>query len=475
MGTRVLNICMMEEKELFQDYELKSWELSPRIYKVIGAAAALHLFGLLVFSQVDLLGTKACDSPYVGKVCQVLDAAYISSTLLGTDTEFSSRDYDKTEINEEDVTWVNVGEQFAYPAGYFSQANPVPPGFDPAMTGGIDPATGMPYSFSTGGMNIPGITTSPSTLDPTTQPMILPTPNPNAVQGPLPDSPLGTGSNPTITTPRISRPSRRTQRFPSGIRPPRNNSPNTLPNIGDANANQTTANKDKNNPNANTTASNENKAKPAETPKPADDVKLFNRKPLEDFAAEHGDEILNNQVDLNAPFTIEVIARLSENGKLINPKMVTTADSDPKMSEVAKKAILAFGDSQLLLTLYNAIKQSEPGSPLIRIRFAQDASNLQANIQVETRSENKAKEIQSSLQLLLKLAKLKEGSDEQVLINKAELGTNGKNFVIGFLISNEEKTALIRKNLEKEQQKREQKKPSSGVAETANRDVNSAR
>ncbi|HLL99687.1 MAG TPA: hypothetical protein VK400_01420, partial [Pyrinomonadaceae bacterium] len=89
--------------------------------------------------------------------------------------------------------------------------------------------------------------------------------------------------------------------------------------------------------------------------------------------------------------------------------------------------------------------------------------------------ENKAKEIQSSLQLLLKLAKLKEGSDEQVLINKAELGTNGKNFVIGFLISNEEKTALIRKNLEKEQQKREQKKPSSGVAETANRDVNSAR
>ena len=198
----------MEEKELFQDYELTSWELSPRIYKILGIAAAVHLFGFIVLGQFDLLGTKACDSPYVGKVCQVLDAAYVGSVLLGTETEFSSRDYDKTEINEADVTWVDVGNQFNYPSGYFSISNPAPEMIDPTMMP-TDPTTGMPM---TNMPEIPGITTSPSTLDPN-QPAVLPTPNPNAVQNGFPSSPFnfGGGNNPTVN-PKFPRP--RTPKFP---------------------------------------------------------------------------------------------------------------------------------------------------------------------------------------------------------------------------------------------------------------------
>ena len=448
----------MEEKELFQDYELKSWELSPRIYKILGIAAAFHLFGLIVFSQVDLLGTKACDSPYVGKVCQVLDAAYVSSVLLGTETEFSSRDYDKTEIDEADVTWVNVGEQFTYPAGYFSQANPAPE-FD-LTTMGFDQNSGMTSS------NIPGIpngfNTSPSTLDPN-QPAILPTPNPNAVQGTTPDSPFTFGgSNPTVN-PKTPRP--RTQKYPTGIRPPRNNSPNKLPNLDGVNPNQTAdANK---NPNSNTTANKE----PKPTPNPnSEESKLFNKKPLEDFGAKYGEAILKNEVDINAPFTIEVIARLDENGKLVKPRMLSTADSDQKMTLVAKEAILAFGDSQLLRTLYDV------GARNVRIVFSQNQESLQAIIKAETKSENEAKTLQSGLNFALKnLYKPAEGSNEKILLDKAQLGVEGKSFVINFLITNEEKAPMIKKELEKLQEKLKNQKPSSGVAETVNKDINSVK
>lgn len=448
----------MEEKELFQDYELKSWELSPRIYKILGIAAALHLFGLIVFSQVDLLGTKACDSPYVGKVCQVLDAAYVSSILLGTDMEFSSRDYDKTEIDEADVTWVDVGSQFTYPPGYFELSNPAP-AYDPTMV--MTDPNGMQFPSTTNGF--PGFNSSPSTLDPNGA-QVLPTPNPNPIQGDIP----GITTN-IPTTPRPSR----TTKFPTYR--PKNNSPSRLPKLNEPNSNQT-ANKDKNS-NSNTNANQEDKTKP-ETPK-KDDEKLFNKKPLEDFAAKHGKAILENEVDINAPFTIEVIAKLSENGKLVNPKMVSTADSDPKMTELAKEAIGAFGDSQLLLTLYKAVTQNDPKPvpPTLQIKFQQTADNLQAIIQVETKSENRAKQIQSGLKLLLQLANLKEGSPEELLLKKAELATNGKIFVINFLIPNDEKTALIRKELEKEKEKEkvQQNKPNGGVAETANKDINSAK
>lgn len=445
----------MEEKELFQEYELKSWELSPRIYKILGIAAAVHLFGFIVLGQFDLLGTKACDSPYVGKVCQVLDAAYVGSILLGTDTEFASRDYDKTEINEADVTWVDVGNQFTYPSGYFDISNPAPEMIDPTMMP-IDPNTGMPSSTTSG---IPGITTSPMTLDPN-QPAIVPTPNPNAVQGTTPSSPFTFGGNNPTVNPRFPRP--RTQKFPN-VKTPKNNSPNKLPTLDDVNPNQT-ANKDKN-PNTNTTANKEDKTK---TEGKIDESKGFNPKPLKDWAATNADKLLKKEVDVNAPFVIEIVAKLDENGKFVDPKMTTTTDSDPKMTELAKQAILAFGDSQLLKPLYDV------GGRNVKITFQQNADNLQAIIQTETKSENEAKTLQSGLNFYLKnFFKPKKDSDEEKLMSKAVLGTNGKNFIINFLIPNDEKTEMIEKNLRSLQE--ELKKPSSGIAETTGKDIKSAK
>ena len=124
------------------------------------------------------------------------------------------------------------------------------------------------------------------------------------------------------------------------------------------------------------------------------------------------------------------------------------------MSDVAKKAILAFGDSQLLKPLYDV------GGRAVIITFAQDKDNLQAIIKTETKSETQAKILQSGLNLYINnFFKPKEGSDEQILMKKAGFATQGKIFIINFQISNDEKNMMIErslKNLKDELEKKSQ-------------------
>jgi hypothetical protein len=444
----------MEEKELFQEYELKGWDLTPRFYKIIAAAFAMHLFAFAVIGQVNLFGTKACDSPYIGKVCQVLDTAYMASVLLGTNTEFSSRDYDKTEIeNIEDyeVTFIDVSDKLVYPEGYFALANPTPPEtFDPSTISTDGSIPGIPN----------GLSSSPSTLDPNA-PAVLPTPNPNAVIGELPTSPLG--NNPIATSPR-------TPRIKSPrIRTPRaavlsNESPSKLP------SDEELANKDKKNSNSNSNTTAQTDKQQADGVS-EEEKKLFNKKPLEDFGAKYGEAILNKEVDINAPFEIEIKGGLDEFGKLVKPTMTVKEGSDPKMTEVAKEAIAAFSDSQLLRTLYEA------GVRNVSIKFAQNQDNLMAIIQSDAGTPNKAGSIQSSVNIAktLALKTMNPDSDEAKLISKAETATNGKFFILNFLIPNEEKASMIEKNLQKLQEKLKEKQPNSGVAETKGKMLTSAK
>ncbi|MBA2620787.1 MAG: hypothetical protein H0U87_06275, partial [Acidobacteria bacterium] len=62
-----------QEKQLFGGYEIKNWILTPRIYKIIAASAALNLFAVFVMAQGSLLTRKGCESPFVSSICRVLD------------------------------------------------------------------------------------------------------------------------------------------------------------------------------------------------------------------------------------------------------------------------------------------------------------------------------------------------------------------------------------------------------------------
>lgn len=440
----------MEEKELFEDYEIPGWQPSPTLYKILGASALLHLFVFFTLSQFNLLQTKACDSPYVGKVCQVLDVVSLGSTLLGTDPDFVNKDYEKTEITEADITYIDVSRvepPLKYPEGYFSIANPES-AMDQSM---LVPPSDMNSGFTP---------TSPSQLD-LNAPQILPTPNNNVTNQPLPDSPFSFGDDtasapkpsrmPTYTPPRNRTPIKKQPKI-------KNESPNTLPNLnGDETANKNA------NTNTNQVAKNENANKSENSnktvPESEEDKNKFNQLPLKNFGTKYGEQILKKDIDINAPFTIEVIGKLDENGKLINPVMKAAPGSDPKMTEVAKEAIAAFSDSKLLRPLYDA------GGRDVKITFAQNKDNLQAIIQTSAKNETDAKRLYNGVNLAMSLAKtLRKGSDEAILMEKAELATQGKLFIINFLISNDEKNQMIEKslnNLKKEKELEQKGQPNS--------------
>src|SRR5688572_11648326 len=98
----------MQEQELFQSYEVKNWDFSPRLYKILALSAIFNVLALLVVAQSNLLTTKGCDSPLVGGVCQVLDTIYLGGSVLATSSDYvNNPDYDKTELENAEIVWVD--------------------------------------------------------------------------------------------------------------------------------------------------------------------------------------------------------------------------------------------------------------------------------------------------------------------------------------------------------------------------------
>src|SRR5256885_150947 len=146
----------LKEGDPFYNYEIKGWTLGPRIYKILGISALLNIVVLIVAVQGSLLTMKGCDSPLVSTMCEALDTIYVSSMIFGSDREYVDVAYDKTDLGDVDITYVDVtgleNEKLYYPAGYFTIANPEKYTIDPA-TGDLIAA--MPSPDMT--YNIPGI------------------------------------------------------------------------------------------------------------------------------------------------------------------------------------------------------------------------------------------------------------------------------------------------------------------------------
>ena len=108
--------------DLFFNYEIKNWNFTPRLYKILAISAVFNIVALLVVSTSGVLTARGCNSPFVGRVCQVLDTVYVGSLLFGTESEYADMDYTKTELEDADVTFIDVTgvePQLTYPEGYF--------------------------------------------------------------------------------------------------------------------------------------------------------------------------------------------------------------------------------------------------------------------------------------------------------------------------------------------------------------------
>ncbi len=450
-----------QQKELFQGYEIKNWNFTPRLYKLFGAAAILNLLVLFVAVQGEIFTTRGCDSPLVGSFCEVLDTIYLGGSLLDANTDFVSKDYQKTELEDAEITFVDVSnvnnQPLNYPEGYFALANPesvMAP--MPDVNGNFPPMS--PINGFSGFPNNPPMIIPPTagTSDLLAKPQVTPTPNSQVVTGELSDSPFsieGTavGKNP-VPPPPITTP-----------RPPRVRTPFRKPRSTN------------NFPKPSVIA----KATPAPTPienQPTlnpESVAEFqpNKKPLEDFAADivAKREDKTKPLDLTKNFKVRMIGELDKDGKLDpNPKKTRYVSIKPEeqgdqaMVDIAKAAIEAINDGGLFYYL------KQIGVDKVEFTLVQDDNQIYAIISSAQKSEERAKTMSSGMSGLLGLAKIQVKEAElKTLLESAKAEQQAKNFVLNFKIDKTIAQTMITKKLQEAEAKKKADEQSGKPNSTA--------
>lgn len=395
--------------DLFYNYEIKNWNFTPRLYKILAGSAIFNILALVTIASSGVLTKRGCDSPFVGRVCQVLDTVYVGSLLFGTESEFADVDYAKTELEDADVTFVDVTgvtPPLTYPEGYFQLANPEQQfaNMTDPMTGSGFVAPGIPYSNPTIGGR--GLINTPA---------ILPKANPNARPEGLPDDPLGPPTDPTIPGNRKGR---------RGGKVSDSNS------VADANIK--------------TEDTNSNSAKPVNAAPAAEEAKedqfgvFINKRPMKDKALESLQKIESQAVKLDSPFKVVISGTLGvgKDGKTIvlkNPKPVSSnppVKNDPAMEKFVQDWIIAVGDAGW----FGYLARLEPKPKNLIVTVEQNATDLIASVKADQPSENQANTQSASLGLLLSGAVLAARGDDQMFLQKASVTSEGKSFVLNFTI-----------------------------------------
>ncbi len=424
----------LEPGSFLSGYEIKAWDWSPRFLKLAGGVLVFNILLLVGVAQTSLLTMKGCDSPLVGRVCQVLDTVYVGAVLFGTDREFVDVAYNKTSLDAADeVTFVDVSGDTGpldYPLGYFQIANPEEHARRLAELN--SPTGGLPTQTFTA----PGVPTAPTLPRPSTGRDLTntrpryPKANPGAIAGKLPDvddldadtagdAPKGKGGTQANGKPGKKPDDGSIPGFP-GLKPG---------------------------------------SKPADNPTDPNRVVAsdpmtgyeFNRRPLIDLANTVNEMLQNNQVRLDSQFVVTASGKLTKDGRL-DPKSFRwgqTASNDPKMIEVVKEAIEALNDSGYLQYL------SELSGKDFGLAIQQDDSNVIAQVQSEMESDTRARSIQSALNLLINGAKSRKSGenadqndrDDLILLENARVEVEGKKLFIRFAIPKSVALPMIQRKL----------------------------
>lgn len=457
----------MEDQELFKGYELKNWEFSPRIYKVLALSAIFNILALFVVAQGNLLTKKGCDSPLVGKVCQVIDTVVVGTNILTTNSDMVEKDYEKTELENSDIVWVDVTglDKFNYPEGYFALSNPeslVPQEIPTDPSAGFPDIPGMPgVNSKTPSGFTPGFpSSSSSSNDLLSKKPKLPKPNKNAVVGSNDGSLFTfgdeTAANTNPTNPNGTTPTSTPKGPLNGSNKPKEKVP-----PGTATVKPT--------PN------------PSATPE-------INKKPLKDFAAALSGQFKKQEVDLAQNFKVVANGVLTKDGKLdvsVDAKTnapksgVVAFEGDPRMVAVAKKAIEAIGDSGWLIQLQNQ------GIERFNFVIQQDNDKLQVLIISDFPTADRADGAAKGLQGVIDLAKLldrqgvkKLGDDEKFLLNNIKTVVNPDKkdqFVLNFELPKPTAQELITRKLREASEEELKQKSNGNSAKVNGSTANSAK
>ena len=420
-----------QQPTLFKNYEIKPWGFSPIVYKVLAISALINLAFLAVVSQTNVLTARGCDSPWVGRVCQVVDMAYVGAMLFGTEREFVDEAYENIDLGEADITFIDVtGETppLSYPEGYFQIANPEQHQMRLEMAQNPD---GSISSYQ------PSYTPSYTTPIPNNDSDLTKIPaNPPVAQPGLLQDDSASPSNSGIASSKKGRGGK--------IRP-------------GTNANADTEKPDE-------TAVAETNTNPQPTASPTDPVlgPDINKRPIVDLGNFVNEKLQKNEVDLQTEFRVNAKGKLDKNGRL-DPKTFKweqAVSSDEDMLEVVKRAIEAINVAGYLQYLKDMSGKD------FNFQLQQDAENISAVAISEMETETRARAISSGLDLLIAGIKLKKqgenadqnDKDDLVLLENAKVETNGKQVVLKFVVPKTIAHPMIQRKLA--EQAAENQKPS---------------
>jgi len=432
----VTSRTVSQSGDLFNNYEIRNWEFSPRLYKILAFSAIFNMAALVFVAQTNLLTLKGCDSPWVGRVCQVLDMAYVGAMLYGTDRDYVDVAYERIELGEADITFIDVtGETppLSYPEGYFQIANPVQ----------YEMLKQMAENPSVSAYNSPPpvARVENNYSDLLKERANPPAPNPNAFQDDL------ATANPPVT-----------RQSPNlGLRKGRGGRVGT-PSGTESNTNSITT------PDTDTVADANTNTETPPVVNPTDPVgdPDINKRPIVDLGNFVNEQIEKNEVDLQTQFMVNAKGKLNKDGR-IDPKTFTyvvAASPDPEMVEVVKRSIEAINMAGYLQYL------SDLSGKDLNLLLQQDAENISAVVQSEMESETRANTIKSGLNALISIQKMRKSGenadqnmkDDLFLLENVKVETEGKNVVIKWVVPKEVAHPMIQRKLA--EQAAEMKKPS---------------
>ena len=451
----------LHEGDFLYHYEIRSWQMGKRIYQILGVSLFVNLLILTLFAETPVLTARGCDGPLVGKVCQVLDTVYIGTMLYGTDRDFADYAYEKTDLGDVDVTFVDVSNADApleYPPGYFQLANPE------QQYGMVDQAA------LNNGFIAPGIPSNPSfstTPNLTNTPQVLPTPNANAVEGTLP-----TFNDPN---PAIARKGRggRIKTTPDNTATATVTNSNTMPNS-----------------NASPTASPSPQAIG-----PTEEGEL-NSRPFKDLANRANELLAKQTLDLQAPLQYAATAKIDKDGKIVKGSYRTlkAVSSNADLAALVQGSVAALDESNLLRFL------SPISGERVNFMLQQDQTAITAAVQSELERETKANAAKTAVDVGISLARkkkedkikdfqdqlaklqsdpktppeaiadlqrvLQNSQDDLLLINSINVAVDGKKLNIGFSVPKEVLHQMLKRKLD--EQAAEMKKGNGNASGNSN-------
>ena len=359
--------------ELFEKFEVNSDPRWKFLIRLLGASLVLHL--ALVWAVV-----------YVPAFRDTLNIV-----ALVANSKFVDKAYEATQLAD-NVQWVQVGEKFRYPDGYFTP--------DGQVTAELPPQTLAVNTAQYAAPKIISLAANEKNVEPETSPSPTPATSPSPVASPA------ASASPTVAVAQASPAS----------------SPLT----------QEQAQKQL-----------EKTAEQNDVPLP--DETQINKKPLKDFAVYANDQKNQGKLDLNKPFEVVIEAQLDENGKLKNPSVKGSGDKN--LVDLFLKMVGAVNDSGFLIYL-QPISKDNPGAT-VKITVKQGEKEVLASVESETSSPEKAESLAKALNSLLYFgAGSRAGKDEEVLMKNTNATPDGKRVVVNFSMPRQSVVDMIKKQLE---------------------------